>query len=72
MGPPILGYAFQLCKREWWWDGGSRVGGSKFYMGGGATVNSEKRIFKNSQNLLNKSLKDGGADATQIHGNGLA
>ena len=38
-------------------------GGRKQIFYGGATVNSEKRIFKNSQNLLNKSPKDGGADA---------
>ena len=30
---------------------------------GGATVNSEKFFFKNSQNLLNKSQKVGGAIA---------
>ena len=30
---------------------------------GGATVNSEKIFFKNSQNLLNKSQKVGGAIA---------
>ena len=35
-------------------------GGRKQIFYGGAIVNSEKWIFKNSQNLLNKSPKQGG------------
>ena len=35
-------------------------GGRKQIFYGGAIVNSEKWIFKNSQNLLNKSPKHGG------------
>ena len=38
-------------------------GGRKQIFYGGATVNSEKLIFKNSQNLLNKSPKHGGTNA---------
>ena len=41
-------------------------GGRKQTFYGGATVNSEKWIFKNSQNLLNKSPKDGGAIAPPV------
>ena len=41
----------------------SQQGGRKLIFYGGATVNSEKIFFKNSQNLLNKSPKDGGAIA---------
>ena len=38
-------------------------GGRKQIFYGGAIVNSEKWNFKNSQNLLNKSPKHGGASA---------
>ena len=42
-----------------------RVGGSKFFMGGRQLIAKKEfsKITKNYQNLLNKSPKDGGADA---------
>ena len=42
---------------------GLAQGGQKQIFYGGAIVNSEKWIIKNSQNLLNKSPKHGGASA---------